>query len=441
MDRKIIKTNYVPRGLQEELHYISAEKRFMVLNLHRRFGKTVFAINDMVDVLLRKTDRQPQGAYIAPTYGQAKRVAWDIFKQYFSSLPNVQFKEGDLQIIIPRPHLGDNVKLWLLGAENPDSLRGMYLDYGTLDEYASMSPIIWSQVVRPALSDRKGKGTFIGTPQGMNHFYDIYIAAGDPSLHDWFSRTITVEDSGYISAEELESARKTMTEDEYNQEFMCSFTAALTGAYYSKYLQTAEAEGRITEVPYDPRFPVATFWDLGISDSMSIWFIQKIGQFYNVIDYLEFAGKGIEYYVKELFNKPYVYGKQHFPHDVKQRSLITGKERMSSFQDLGIRPIIAVPKCKQKMDMINAVRFILPLCRFDRFKCGEGLNALRNYQAEWDPKKKIFKDTPKHDWSSHAADSFGCFAMGQTDSSFQANYSIQDNLPTQAIIDYNELDY
>lgn len=434
-----ITTGYQPREWQRSFHNMTTLKRFLVANVHRRGGKTVVSINDQVDLLLRSPLRQPQGVYVAPTYGQAKRVAWDYYKLFTKMIPNVEYKEGDLLIIIPRPHMNDVVKIWLLGAENPDSIRGMYLDHAIMDEYAAMNPIVWSQVIRPALSDRAGKAIFIGTPQGQNHFFDIYNAALDAP--DWGAITLTVEDTGLISDSELESARRTMTEDEYNQEYMCSFTAALTGAYYSKYMQDAEEQGRITHVPYNPKLPVATFWDLGISDNMAIWFIQKAGQRYHVINYLEMAGKGIEFYVLALRDLGYTYSRHHFPHDIKQRELSTGVERQVTFEAKGLRPIIRVPKCKQKIDMINAVRLILPMCWFDKELCGAGVHALKNYQREWDPKKKKFDDKPRHDWTSHGADSFGTFGMGVTDGSFIAGIDYLDDLPKTAIMDYNEMDY
>lgn len=435
----VIDTGYKPRPWQNVFHKDSS--RFKVLVVHRRAGKTVGSINDQVDHLLWLNNRQPQGVYVAPTYGQAKRIAWDIYKQFFKDIPGAEFKEGDLLFTVPRPHKGDVLKIWLIGAENPDSMRGMYLDYGILDEYGDMNPIIWSQVIRPALSDRLGKATFIGTPKGANHFEDIYLAAKSGELSDWSSHLYTVNDTLLIPKNELSSARATMTEDEYAQEYECSFTAALTGAFYSKYMQTAAEENRIGEIIHDPSKPVATFWDLGISDSMAIWFVQKRdGNGYNVIDHLEQAGKGIEWYIKALRDLPYNYSVHHMPHDVKVRELGTGVSRLESFEKLGLRPIEAVKKCNDKMDAINAVRLVLPMCYFNEERCKEGIHALKNYQREWDAKKKVFKDKPKHDWASHSADSFSTFAMGRSDWSFIGGNDRFKDLPTMAEMDYNEFE-
>jgi hypothetical protein len=167
---------YVPRPFQAVLH--AGLKRFNLLVCHRRFGKTVFSIMEMIDRGLRNDLRNPQYAYIAPTYGQAKRVAWEYLKYYCSHIPNAKANEAELRIDIMREHVDgskDKIRFMLLGAENPDSLRGIYLDGCILDEYAQCPPAIWGEVVRPALSDRKGWAIFIGTPKGQNHFHEMLL--------------------------------------------------------------------------------------------------------------------------------------------------------------------------------------------------------------------------------------------------------------------------
>jgi len=208
---------------------------------------------------------------------------------------------------------------------------------------------------------------------------------------------------------ELEEARQTMTEEEYEQEYECSFAAALTGAYYGKYMNELERKKQITSVPYDPAVPVDTFWDLGISDSMSIWFIQYVGKEVHVIDYIEEAGKGLEHYVRELKAKPYSYGDHYIPHDGAARELGTGRTRQETLLDLGLRTII-VPR-QMVADGIHAVRMALPQCWFDRKNCEKGIAALKNYQRKWDSKNKMFLDRPLHDWSSHGSDAFRMFGL------------------------------
>lgn len=400
-----IDLGYTPRPFQAQLH--NKLKRFNVLVCHRRFGKTVFSIMETIDKAFRNERKNPQYAYIAPTYGQAKRVAWEYFKDFAGKIPGTKAHEQELRIDIPRPDRGDKIRFMLLGAENPDSLRGIYLDGVILDEYAQCDPTIWGQVIRPALSDRLGWAIFIGTPKGQNHFYDIYNAA--LGLRNWYVAIHKASETQVVDAGELEEAQATMTDEEYEQEYECSFAAALTGAYYGKYMNQLEQKKQITRVPYDPAVPVDTFWDLGISDSMAIWFIQYVGNEVHVIDYIEEAGKGLEHYVKELKAKPYVYDQHYIPHDGAARELGTGRTRQETLLDLGLRTNI-VPR-QMIADGIHAVRMALPKCWFDRDNCAKGIAALKNYQRKWDSKNKMFMDRPLHDWSSHGADAFRVFGM------------------------------
>lgn len=400
-----VNLGYTPRPFQAFLH--NSLKRFNVLVCHRRFGKTVFSIMEMIDKGLRCELHNPQYAYIAPTYGQAKRVAWEYLKDFTKHIPGAKPHEQELRIDIPRPDRGDKIRFMLLGAENPDSLRGIYLDGVILDEYAQCDPTIWGQVIRPALSDRIGWGIFIGTPKGQNHFYDIYNAA--IGLESWFVACYKASKTMIVAKQELIEARATMSEEEYEQEYECSFSAALIGAYYGKYINELEKKGQICSVPYDPAVGVETFWDLGIGDTTAIWFVQKVGKEVHIIDYLEQAGVGLEWYAKELKQKPYVYDEHYIPHDGAARELGTGRTRQETLREFGIRTTI-VPR-QGVDDGINAVRLALPHCWFDYERTAKGIAALKNYQRKWDSKNKMFIDKPLHDWSSHAADAFRMFGL------------------------------
>jgi hypothetical protein len=434
-----VSTGYTPRPLQLEIHH--APQRFKVLNLHRRFGKTVLVINEQSKFLLQCKHKNPHAVYVAPTYGQAKRVAWEYYKEFMGMIPSVEFKEGELKVVIKRPApFNDTLSIWLIGAENPDSIRGMYLDHVILDEYADMNPDIWDLVIRPAIADRRGHAIFIGTPKGQNHFFDTYQKA--LTLDSWYARTITVHESGYVDQDELDDAMLTMTEDQFNQEFLCSFTAALTGAYFAKYMQELEDKKRITSVPYDPSVPVDTFWDLGISDTTAIWFVQQVGQEIHVIDYLCKAGVGLEWYVKELKDKGYVYGEHTLPHDAAARELGTGKTRQETLRNFGLGRTTIQPR-QSVADGINAARMLLPRCWFDRKKCSgqntqeDGLKALQNYQRKYDNKNKAFLDKPLHDWASNGADAFRYLALGFRSNSDKMKFS---TLPRTAVSEYNEYD-
>lgn len=409
---KEVSTGYTPRPLQMILHKLM--KRFNVIVCHRRFGKTVYSLNEMVDQGFRNNLRSPQYAYVAPTYGQAKRIAWDMLKDITKNIPGVVVNEAELRIDIPRPATQDKIRFILLGAENPGTLRGIYLDGVILDEYAEMDPTIWSQVLRPALSDRAGWAIFIGTPKGQNGFWDVYQAALEQiekKSNDWFVALHKASQTGILPLPELEAARAIMSEEEYLQEYECSFSAALVGAYYGKYIAEAEEAGRVTNVPHNPAFPVSTFWDLGMDDTTVIWFGQKIGKEWHFIDYLEMSGEGLPYYARQIDDKKYLYEAHYLPHDANARELGTGVTRVETLQTLGLKNIEVVERQKVE-DGINAVRIILPRCWFDKEKCRRGVEALKAYERKWDSKNKIYQQKPLHNWASHGADGFRTFATG-----------------------------
>jgi hypothetical protein len=385
----------------------------------------------MIDRAFRNKKKSPQYAYIAPTYGQAKRVAWEYLKDFTRNIPGASANEADLRIDIQRPETEDKIRLMLLGAENPGGIRGIYLDGVVLDEFAEMDPTAWTQVIRPALSDRLGWAIFIGTPKGQNHFWDIYTKA--KQRPDWYVRIYRASETKVIPDSELEAAKREMTEEEYEQEFECSFTATLVGSYYGKLLEKADKEGRITRVPYDPIAPVDTYWDLGIGDTTAIWFVQVIGSEYRLIDYFEEPGQGLDFFVKALYKKPYIYREHTLPHDAKARELGTGKSREETLRALGLRKLYILPRWSVD-DGIHAVRMTLPKCWFDEVKCKKGLEALRHYQRRWDGKNKTFLQKPKHDWASHGSDAFRYMAMGMKPESSRPE---NKDLPRHCLEEYD----
>lgn len=399
---------YYPRPWQDFVH--KQNQRFKVLNLHRRSGKSVFAVCEIIDKALRCERRNPVYAYVGPTYGAVKRIAWEMIKNYTEKIPGVETNEQDLRVTIPRPHLNDKIKIMLLGAENPHALRGIYLDGCIVDEYAQCDPSLWGQVIRPALSDRMGWAIFCSTPMGTsNHFYSIFRdAEKDPK--NWLQFTLKASESNIIPQPELEAAKLTMSEEEYEQEFECSFTAAQIGAYYSKQMNKAETEKRICNVPYDKSVPVNTYFDIGIGDTTAIWFVQNVGKEYHVIDHLETSGVGLEWYVKEIKSRPYIYDEHFLPHDAQARELGTGKTRVETLQGFDLGKIQVAPKLPVD-DGIHAVRMVLDNCWFDAVKCKRGVEALKAYERKWDPKGLVFSEKPLHNWASHSADGFRTFAV------------------------------
>jgi hypothetical protein len=293
------------------------------------------------------------------------------------------------------------------GADNPDRLRGAYLDGVILDEYADMRPGVWGEVIRPMLADREGWATFIGTPKGKNEFWTIFERSkNDPA---WFSGILRASETGILPQSELDDAALDMTPEQYAQEFECSFDAAIMGAYYGTLIAEAEREGRIGEYPVDTTFPVHTAWDLGHKDSTAIWLWQAVPGGLRVIDHIESHGKALPYYVGELNARGYDYGTDYVPHDARVHELGTGRSRVETLLELGRRPRIA-PELSVE-DVINAVRVVLPRVRFNAGTCAEGVEALRQYKTDYDEKARAFKKTPRHDWTSHTADAFRYLAL------------------------------
>lgn len=345
---------------------------------------------------------KPRFAYIAPYFSQAKDVAWEYLKHFTAPL-GVTPNETELRVDLPN---GGRVRLY--GADNYERLRGLYLDGVVLDEYGDMDPRVWPEVIRATLTDRKGWATFIGTPKGRNHFCETWEKAERDK--DWLALMLRASETGLVDEAELADARKSMSEDQYAQEYECSFEAAIVGAYYGKLMADAKAENRITRVPYDPSAQVHTGWDLGIGDSTSIWFGQVVGREIHLIDYYESSGVGLDHYAKVLREKPYVYGEHLVPHDAGARELGTGKTRQETLEGLGIRTTVLPMQAVD--DGINAVRMLIPRTWFDAEKCARGIECLRQYRREFDDKRKAFRDRPLHDWTSHGADALRTFAMG-----------------------------
>ena len=400
---------YTPRLLQGEIHQKLDEHRWAALVLHRRFGKTVMLLNQLLKRALMCDKERPRFGYIAPYLKQAKTVAWDYIKYYVRDIPGCSINESELRVDLP-----NGARIRLFGSDNPDALRGIYLDGVVLDEYQDSDPRVFSSILRPALSDRHGWAVFCGTPNGKNHFYDMVQQVNNDQDPHWYTRVLKASDTGILTADELDDAKKIMSEEEYMREYECSFDNAVVGSYYGAYINAAYKENRIGNVPHDPALPVITSWDLGMGDATSIWFFQKFQNEIRVIDYYEASGEGMAFYVKILNAKPYNYEQHIMPHDIRVRELGTGKSRYEVALSLGIKPITIARQLPLE-DGIEASRNMLPKCWFDKKKCAQGIYALQDYHKEWDEMRKEFKNKPFHDHTSHAADSWRYMAVGYVD--------------------------
>jgi hypothetical protein len=350
-------------------------------------------------------DEYPLYAYICPYRSQAKSVAWDYLKNFAAPVLKSS-NEAELTV-----ELVTGAKIRLFGADNADAMRGLGFSGVFMDEYGDFRPSVWGNIIRPCLSDKQGFAVFAGTPKGKNQFWQIYDQASKND-DEWFCLKLTASDSGLLPQSELNAAKAQISDDQYLQEYECSFSAALIGAYYGTDLRQAEDDGRITDVPYDPHLPVHTAWDLGYRDDTAIWWYQVVRNEIHLIDFFAISGANIDEIAKIIKEKPYKYGKHQLPHDARAKTLAAqGKSVIEQLAEhLGINNMAIVPDLGVQ-DGIQAVRQCLPMCWFDKTKCSDGLEALRQYQREYDEDKKAFRASPRHDWTSHPADAFRMMAV------------------------------
>ena len=393
-----IKLKYRPRSVFEDFH--DRNQRWAVIVAHRRCGKTVACINDLIVKALLENKKHAQYAYIAPFYSQAKSVAWRYLER-FSEPVMVKANQSELWV-----ELINGARIRLFGADNPDALRGNFLDGVVLDEMADMKPSVWGEIIRPLLADRLGWATFIGTPKGHNAFYDIYNEA--TKKPNWYVKVLRADQTNLLPQSELDDAKASMSDNQYEQEFLCSFEAAILGAYYGQEMRRITDLERITEVEYDPMFPCHTAWDLGFNDSTAIIWFQVVYGEIRILDHHSSNGQAVPFYTMLLEQKEdeygYKYGTHWLPHDARAKTLASGGksiiEQISAKID--IKHLKIVPNLSIQ-DGIQATRLALTRTWFDN-KCEELIECLRQYQREWDDDKKVFRDRPKHDWTSHSAD-------------------------------------
>ena len=408
---------YTPRKQQAFIHTELDKHRFSVLCCHRRFGKTVMLINHLIKSCMTNNNHQPRFAYIAPTYSQAKKIAWDYLKHYTKNLPNTKYNETEL-----RADFFNGSRIQLLSSENPDSIRGIYLDGAVIDEASQVSRELVDEVIRPALSDRKGWLSLCSTPKGMNNiFYDLYQKA--QSEKDWFLYIARASETKLVDEEELKAALSVMGQATYNQEFECSFIGNVKGSIYGELITKLENEKRIARVPHDPSYPVNTAWDLGYNDSTAILFYQNVGHAINIIDSYENNNKAFPHYAQILKEKDYTYGEHIGPHDLDQTDFATGRTRREVAYQLGLRFKIA-PKLSIE-DGIHAVKMLLPRCYIDVDNCKKFINALRHYHRKYKEKDRMYSAKPNHDWSSHFNDALRVLATGMERSQFKNKLQFQ----------------
>ena len=425
-----IELDYSPRTVFQDFH--DRQERWAVIVAHRRCGKTVAVLNDTIHRALTEGKENAQYAYIAPYYAQAKSIAWSYLLR-FTEPVRKQANQSELWV-----ELINGAKIRLFGGDNPDALRGNYLDGVVLDEMADMKPRLWGEIVRPLLADRLGWATFIGTPKGHNGFYEIFSKA--EQQQNWYVKVLRASQTKILPQEELDDARSMMSEDQYEAEFECNFESAILGAYYGKEMRELTDQGRITDVEHDPMFKVNTAWDLGYSDDTSIWWYQVIHGEIRVLNYHSSNGETVEYYTDLIQQKKreykYEYGIHWLPHDARAKTLASGGksiiEQISN--KIPIESLKIVPSLSLQ-DGIQASRMALKRSWFDH-KCIDGIECLRQYQREYDEDKKVFRDKPRHDWTSHGSDAYRMLSIAWKD---EDKVLSKDNSIRGISVDANEV--
>ena len=411
--------------------------RFSALVLHRRAGKTTAIINhlqraatndaweakrlkflapELNEKQIKELLRSRFYAHILPTYRQAKLVVWDMLKYFASPIPGIKTNEQELMVTYP-----NGAKLALFGADNPDSLRGIGPSGVAFDEYSQHPSNIFSEVLSKALADHLGFGIFGGTIKGKNQLYRTYEAfKSDPKMFAlWqdIDKSLATEEGGTITMlrraiqddKDLVS-KGLMTQEEFDQEWYLSPTAAVKGAVYSIEYSQALKDGRIGIVPYDKSLKVHTIWDLGAGKNMAVIFVQRSFGQVRIIDCWQGDDKGgLPEAIKAIQNKPYIYGKHWGPHDIEATDISTGKTRKEMADNLGLK-FEVVPNMSVQ-DGINAAIFMLSHTWIDEARCQFFLDALAAYHRRFDEKRGMFLDEPYHDWSSHFADTFRMLAV------------------------------
>jgi len=410
----VFDTKFKPREQQKLIHKAVKNHRFNVVVAHRRMGKTVTAINELIHSSLRCPLKKPRFAYIAPSYTQAKRIAWDYLLEYTRPLkPHINNQELSISF------LGRKINLY--GADGTgDSLRGIYLDGCIIDEIANINPSMFYDIIRPALTDRKGWCMFIGTPKGSNHFKDLRDRAYSKA-EGWNLLEFKASDTNLIDADELRMARNEMGENKYAQEFECSFDSAIEGAYYGNIINDLVAKNHVREIPHESITSRWSAWDLGMGDSTTIWIAEVIGGEIRIMDYYENHGESLDHYVEWIKDNGYMDCTHILPHDVRVRELGTGKSRLEVLESSGMN--IDICKMIGVEDGIQAVRRMLPNCYFNKETTEFGINCLRNYRRQYNEKLDAYAEKPLHDWTSHAADAFRYLAVGLDTTNTRTDWS------------------
>ena len=413
----IVPANYIPRHYQMPLwSYMDcgeepAYNKRAACVWHRRGGKDLTAISLIASEAFKRI-----GTYwhLFPTLALGKKIIWTGSRKdglKFRSVFPAEIVESENSTDMMMTFTNGSVYN-VVGAENfAERLIGPNPVGIVISEWSVMDPMVWG-FLSPMLAENEGWALFIFTPRGKNHAYRTFQSyMRNPK---YFAQLLTVDDTQAMSPAALAAAIEDLREQGFDedfikQEFWCSFDRQIPGSYYGELMNTVEAEGRQTRVPYDPALETYTAWDLGVNDCMAIWVWQQHGAEIRVLKYIQNTGKGLEWYIHELNETKWRFTHHYAPHDIKVRELVSGETRQKTARKMGVR-FRRIPKISLQ-DGINAVRSIIPRCYFDSQGCENGPTALKDYHAERDPRTQETKDQPAKTWHRHGADAFRMMAL------------------------------
>jgi phage terminase large subunit len=395
---RVIEIDYCPRPAFVPFH--DRKERWACLVVHRRGGKTVAAINDLVKRALLLNKPSPRFAYVAPTYSQAKDVAWEYLKKFTAPIPGVEISESELHVTMP----GDR-RVRLYGADNYDRLRGIYLDGCVVDEPADIDAKAWVSVIRPALSDRDGWCVWIGTPKGRDDFYAVW-KEGTAKPEEWFTMRLPASESRILPQKELDSAKRDMAKIKgaYEREYECSFETPIHGAVYGDIISELRGKGRVRQFEYDRSYPIFSSFDLGWNDATSVWVWQVLPREVLWLWHTRQQGKTAAEMAHLLRSTNLPIGGHFLPHDATSKAASTGLDYRGELQKAGLQNLFVVPRTNDIWVGINQLRDVLASSSFASPYCDQGLEALEAYHTKDTSNGSVVSKEPVHDWSSHDAD-------------------------------------
>ena len=404
---------------------------------HRRAGKDSYGVNWAA---CGSQSRVGNYWHLLPEYSQGRKAIWDaidgkgrrVIDQAFPEAMRSRTVDDEMKIVCR------NGATWQVGGSDRfNALVGSNPVGVVFSEYSISNPAAWD-FIRPILLENGGWAIFLYTPRGKNHGHKLFAMAkaqmerakaeGRP-LPDWYAELLTVDMTKRRNGEQvitprmIESERESgMDDDMVDQEYYCSWMGVRQGSIYGQAMQLAQSQGRVGQVPYDKRFPVNTFWDIGHADGAAVIFHQDTGAGRNhFIHAHEKIGEDMPYFMHYLKERGYLYGKHYFPHDAKNVTMAAksnplGKNIWDQAKALGMHEsdMVLVPRTPDLWTAITATRVRIDTCYFDAVGCADLVNCLESYHKTWDDERKSYSNTPYKDWTSEYVDAFRQWGTGYT---------------------------